>query len=183
MAKNALLILAQGNEEIEALTVVDILRRGGVDVLIAGLGGRTIASARNVVVLADTSLEMIPADREFDAVILPGGNPGSKNLSSSTSVLDMVKKQFDSGRLLAAICAAPTVLDKAGVLAGRSYTCYPGVEKEIISGSWIGGGLVVDANIITGRAMGSAIEFSLAILEYLTCKEDMERVANAIVFR
>ncbi len=181
MSQRVLVILAQGNEEIEALTPVDIMRRAGMDVVVAGLGGRTVASARNVVVFADVSFDAVTGD--FDAVVLPGGNPGASNLCASDKVIEIVKKQFEAERLIAAICAAPTVLDKAGILPNRKYTCFPGVEKKISTGTFVGGEVVVDSNIITGRAMGSAIVFSLAIVEKLRGRAEADRVAEAIVFR
>lgn len=180
MQKHVLLILAKGNEEVEALTQVDLLRRTGTKVTVAGLGGTEIKGSHDITIKADISLEQFSGN--FDAVILPGGMPGTTNLAESEPVLKIVREANEMGLLCAAICAAPIVLDRAGVLEGRRFTCYPGVEEKINSGSFCKKTVVQDGNIITSRGVGTAIPFALAIIEYLLGKEESQKMASTIVF-
>jgi protein deglycase len=177
--KSALIVLAEGFEEIEAITVIDLLRRAGISVTVAGLSSATVKGARETVVQADTTLAA--ANRDFDALILPGGMPGTTNLSLSSEVIDRVRKAFAQERLVAAICAAPSVLGKAGILEGRRATCYPGVEEKLVGSTFDSSPVVIDGTIITSRGVGTAIQFALEIVAYLTNRELAHKVGLAIL--
>lgn len=180
MPKKILLILAQGHEEIEALTQVDILRRAGIDVVVAGLGSTEITGAHAITVKADVLLD--DSTDAYDGIILPGGMPGTTHLAESETVLNIVRTAHTQGRLCAAICAAPLVLDRAGILTEKKYTCYPGVDEKINSGTCIKEPVVQDGTVITGRGPGTAIPFALKLIEYLASKEDAEAMASKIVY-
>jgi 4-methyl-5(b-hydroxyethyl)-thiazole monophosphate biosynthesis len=174
-----LVFLATGFEEIEALTVVDILRRAGVDVTVAGLTPNVTEGKHGVKVVPDKSIDDVKVE-DFDAVIAPGGNPGYKNLRKDPRVIDMVKKAFNSNKIVAAICAGPTVLSDAGVLEGKACTIYPGMDQELEAG----GGkpkhdiVVVDGNIITSRGPATALPFALKLAEKLAGKQVAEAVSK-----
>lgn len=178
MAK-ALVFLATGFEEIEALTVVDVLRRAGVDVTVAGLTPNVTEGKHGVKVVPDKSIDDVKVE-DFDAVIAPGGNPGYKNLRKDPRVIAMVKKAFDSNKIVAAICAGPTVLSDAGILEGKACTIYPGMDQELEAG----GGkpkhdiVVVDGNIITSRGPATALPFALKLAEKLAGKQTAEAVSK-----
>jgi 4-methyl-5(b-hydroxyethyl)-thiazole monophosphate biosynthesis len=178
MAK-ALVFLATGFEEIEALTVVDVLRRAGVEVTVAGLTPNVTEGKHGVKVVPDKSIDDVKVE-DFDAVVVPGGNPGYKNLRKDPRVIDMVKKAFNSNKLVAAICAGPTVLSDAGILEGKACTVYPGMDKELEAG----GGkpkhdiVVVDGNIITSRGPATALPFALKLAEKLAGKQAAEAVSK-----
>lgn len=178
MAK-ALVFLASGFEEIEALTVVDVLRRAGVDVTVAGLTPNVTEGKHGVKIVPDKSIDDVKVE-DFDAVVVPGGNPGYKNLRKDPRVIAMVKKAFNSNKLVAAICAGPTVLSDAGILEGKACTVYPGMDKELEAG----GGkpkhdiVVVDGNVITSRGPATALPFALKLAEKLAGKQVAEAVSK-----
>lgn len=180
MSKKVLLILAQGHEEVEAITQIDLLRRAGIEVTVAGLGNTEITGAHDITVKADVLLDDFSGD--IDGVILPGGMPGTTWLAESETVLNIVRNANEKGFLCAAICAAPLVLDRAGILKGKNYTCYPGVEKKIGSGTFIKEPVVQDGTIITGKGVGTAIPFALKMIEYLLSKGETEAIASEIVY-
>ena len=175
----ALVFLASGFEEIEAITIVDVLRRAGVDVTVAGLTPNVVEGARGVKIVPDNSIDEVTVE-DFDAVICPGGSPGYKNLRKDPRVIDIIKKAFDSNKLVAAICAAPAVLSDAGVLEGKACTIYPGMENELRKG----GGkpkmdmVVVDGNIVTSRGPATALPFALKLAEKLAGKQVAENVSK-----
>jgi 4-methyl-5(b-hydroxyethyl)-thiazole monophosphate biosynthesis len=178
MAK-ALVFLASGFEEIEALTVVDVLRRAGVEVTVAGLTPNVTEGKHGVKVVPDKSIDDVKVE-DFDAVVAPGGNPGYKNLRKDPRVIDIVKKAFNSNKIVAAICAGPTVLSDAGILEGKACTIYPGMDQELEAG----GGkpkhdiVVVDGNIITSRGPATALPFALKLAEKLAGKQVAEAVSK-----
>ncbi|HDQ07052.1 MAG TPA: DJ-1/PfpI family protein [Candidatus Bathyarchaeota archaeon] len=178
MAK-ALVFLAPGFEEIETLTVVDVLRRAEVDVTVAGLTANVTEGKHGVKVVPDKTIDDVKVE-DFDAVVVPGGNPGYKNLRKDPRVIAMVKKAFNSNKIVAAICAGPTVLSDAGVLAGKACTIYPGMDQELEAG----GGkpkhdiVVVDGNIITSRGPATALPFALKLAEKLAGKQVAEAVSK-----
>lgn len=180
MQNHALVILAEGNEEVEALTQVDLLRRVDIKVTVAGLNGIEVKGSHNIVVKADIPLEKFSG--EFDAVVVPGGMPGTVYLCKSEAVLSTVRNAYNKGLLCAAICAAPLVLEAAGILEGKKFTCYPGIEEKIDNGTFCKDKVVVDGTIITSRGVGTAIPFALAIVEYLLGKEKSDELAKQIVF-
>jgi DJ-1 family protein len=160
----AIVILAEGFEEIEAVTVLDVLRRAGVTVTAAALTGHAVRGAHDIVVQADVTLDAVEA-MDFDALILPGGQPGATNLQRDTHVVSMVKRFVAASKLTAAICAAPIVLESAGVLTGRRATCYPGYELP--SARFEESAVVEDGCIITSRGAGTAFDFALTLVRRL----------------
>jgi protein deglycase len=179
--KKVLVLLAEGFEEVEALTPVDYLRRVGIQVTTAGIGGIEVTGSHGIKVRADTRLEDAGAD--FDCAILPGGMPGSRNLAESEATVGLVRRLDGEGKLVAAICAAPAVVlsAAAGILRDRRYSCYPGMETESRGGKLEKGRVVVDGNLITSRAAGTAGEFSLAIVEALLGKKTAEELAGKLL--
>ena len=178
--KNALVPLANGFEEIEAMTVIDILRRAGIDVVIAGIPGKIVRGSHAVIISTDTKIDDVENDI-FDAIILPGGNPGYKNLSKSNIVLKQIVKHNDNKRLVAAICASPLVLAQAGVLYDKIATVYPGMERDIPKPR--NGSVIKDGNIITAQGPGVALNFALAIVEYLLGKAKIGELRKTLVMR
>ena len=179
MSKKAVVILAEGFEGIEAVTPIDILRRAGIDVTVAGLGSNTVKGARGIVITADKQLD--GKDTGYDACILPGGLPGATNLASSDIVNDIIKTMASDGKTVAAICASPTVvLSPAGVLSGRAATCYPGIEDGFAPDvTRKTDPVVADGNIITSRGPATALLFSLAIVEDLCGKDTADKIRKA----
>jgi len=160
MAK-ALVLLAEGFEEIEAVTIADVLRRAEVSVTLAAVRDSPVRGSHAISVSADTTLDRVDAN-EFDAVVLPGGMPGAKHLAEDARVLEIVRRFVEQKKLTAAICAAPTVLQAAGVLDGVRATSYPGFKLP--SARYVEAPVVEDGAIITSRGPGTAIEFSLALV-------------------
>lgn len=168
--------LAEGFEEIEAINVIDVLRRADVDVVTAGLKDGLIKGAHNVLVLPDTTLEKIDY-RDFDCLVLPGGAPGFVNLGKDERILKIAKEMDRSGKYVAAICAAPSVLIKAGVLQGRRATVSPSGKSEVAAcATFSEDRVVVDKNLVTSRSPGTAMEFALKLVEVLVGKEKMQEV-------
>lgn len=171
----ALVIFADGFEEIEAISAVDILRRAGADVLCAGLDGEVVKGARGALVKTDATLGDINAG-EFSAVVLPGGMPGASNLANSVQVGEILRNFNERGKLIAAICAAPMALAVHGVLSEK-WTCYPGFEgrvREDKSGFTGSQKIVKCGNVITSRGPATAMEFALAVAREL-CGEKIYR--------
>ncbi|MBE6620889.1 MAG: DJ-1/PfpI family protein [Ruminococcaceae bacterium] len=165
-----ILFLADGFEEIEALTPLDLLRRAGVETVTVGLGGREIRGSHGITVLADTDTEHMPTG-PIDMVILPGGMPGAANLDASVVVADTLSRAAQSNAYLAAICAAPMVLGHKGYLAGKRATCFPGFEEELLGATVVPDGVVRDGHIITARGMGVALDFGLTLVAALKGEE------------
>jgi len=165
--KKVVLFLADGFEEVEAVTPIDFLRRAGIEVITVGLTGKLVTGAHNITIQADTVLNDFKADT--DGILIPGGMPGSANIAASRKVRTIVQDFDREEKLVAAICAAPAlVLGGAGVLKGRSFTCYPGMEGEAgPDGHYTGDRVVVDGNLITGNGPGGAAEFAGAVISYL----------------
>jgi 4-methyl-5(b-hydroxyethyl)-thiazole monophosphate biosynthesis len=181
MARKALVILADGCEEIEAVTIIDLLRRAGIEVTAAGLGKREITGSHDIVIRADMPLEK--SFDTFDAVVLPGGMPATASLADSVDVGALISAAFQSGALVAAVCAAPLVLARAGILDNKRFTCYPGIEKDIAHGHCVAEPVVIDGNVITGRAAGTAIAFCLAIVEYLLDAPAANDLASKLLYQ
>lgn len=161
-------LLADGFEEIEAITVIDMLRRAAVPVKTLSITDSTVVcGAHQIPVIADDCLANFNAD-ELNGVVLPGGLPGSTNLAASEEVLNLIAALNQQKKLVAAICAAPTVLAKANILQYKTYTCYPGCEAGITQGTRLEEPVVIHENVITGRAPGAAIAFAEAIIQSLT---------------
>lgn len=171
--------LADGFEEIEALTPVDVLRRAGFDVKTVGVTGKTVTGSHNIPVVADITIEEV-TDKDLQGVILPGGMPGTLNLENNDTVQQFADLAVKKGLLLGAICAAPSILGHKGILNGKNATCFPGFEESLI-GAYVQDAFVVtDGNIITGKGAGAAMEFALALLEYLKDKQTSEELRKAM---
>lgn len=182
--KKAVIFLANGFEDIEALATVDILRRGGVDVTIAGVTGSTVTSSHNLQVLTNTTVDKITAE-EYDAVICPGGMPGASNLRDNAKVIEVIQEMYKNNKKVCAICAAPMVLEKAGVLSGKNFTMYPGMADDFApSGKYDGSKfVVVDGNVITGAGPAGTFEFALTILSSLTDNKTADFVAEGMLIK
>jgi 4-methyl-5(b-hydroxyethyl)-thiazole monophosphate biosynthesis len=180
MMKKVLIPLADGFEEIEALTVADVLRRGDLEVVLVGLPGSIVKGRSNIKVISDKKIEDVNP-KDFDAVVLPGGSPGYINLGRSQKILDMLVDFNDREKLIAAICASPCILSKLGILDNRKATIYPGMEREIPKPR--SGKVVVDGHVITSEGPGTAIEFALEIVKTLLGKEKANEVKKELVYR
>ena len=179
MAKKCIVLLAKGFEETEAVTCIDILRRGGIEVTVAGLNKLEITGSHEITVFADIRIDQ--AGEDFDCCLLPGGMPGATNLAGCEKVISLIKKMNSQGKIIAAICAAPAVvLAPAEILNKKSATCYPDMQDSFDnSTSFINKSVVVDGNIITSQGVGTALLFSLAVLEKLSGKQISEKVKKA----
>jgi 4-methyl-5(b-hydroxyethyl)-thiazole monophosphate biosynthesis len=178
--KKVLIPLAEGFEDIEAVAVIDVLRRGGVNVLTASLGDDLrVESAHGITMLADARLKDVIED-EYAAIILPGGGLGTKNLKECDILLERLQRQKEEGGLLCAICAAPTVLEKAEVLEDEVITCYPSCAVEI-SRPVQHVPVIADSQIITGQGPGSAVIFALVVLAHLEDHRRAQIVANGMI--
>ena len=171
--------LANGFEEIEAVTVIDVLRRAGMNVVTAGLPGSQIKGSRGMQITTDTRLEQVDPSK-FDAIILVGGNPGYINLGRSNKILDMVVKFNLDKKLIGAICAAPSILAQAGILEDRAATICPGMEREIPRPK--GKRVIQDDNIITSQGPGTAMEFALKIVETVAGKDKVKLLKEQLVY-
>lgn len=174
-------VLAQGFEETEAVTFIDLLRRAGVTVTVFGLDSREVTGSHNITITTDMLFKDF--SRPFDGIVLPGGMPGTKNLANSAPLLDLIRASHKRGGLCAAICAAPTVLAKAGILSGYKAACYPGCEKELHGAVYVEQEVVRDRNIVTSRGVGTAIPFALELISYCVNSEAALKVRKSIVFK
>ena len=178
----AAVFLAEGFETVEALAVVDICRRAGIDtVTISVSDDRRVSTSHGILVEADELIADTDLD-SFDMLILPGGMPGTENLEKCTPLMDKLDEFNAAERYISAICAAPRILGKKGFLKGRRATCFPGVEGFLEGAVHTGSKVEADGHFITGRGMGTAIEFALAIVERLEGKEKAQQVAEKITF-
>ncbi len=153
-----LVILADGFEEIEAVTIIDVLRRAGIEVTAACLGEKVVRGAHDLSLVADCLLDNVFGE-EFDAIILPGGMPGSRNLRDDSRVIRLLQRQAEGDHYLGAICAAPIALEAAGVLKGKRATSYPG--NELPSALYCDDRVITDGKLVTSRGPGTALEFAL----------------------
>lgn len=175
---NALVLLAEGFEEIEAVTIIDVLRRGEVAVTTASLAGKHVKGSHDIVVEADTLYDHVSVD-DFDALVLPGG-PAAKTLREDARAQATIRRAAEQGKLLAAVCAAPTALDAAGVLSGKRATAYPG--SELPTALRTEDRVVEDGNVITGRGPGTSMEFALKVVARLSGAVVAERTAEKLLF-
>ena len=185
MAKSILMPLAPGFEEIEALAVVDILRRASVEVTVAGTIDGPIEGKFGIKVLPDRLLEGVTSD-PFDMIVLPGGSPGYKNLIDDDRVIELLRDFEGEGKYVAAICGSPTVLKAAGITNGRTVTCHPGVASEFGEGSGathLDERVVVDGRMVTSKGPGTAIEFAYTLVEILVSEEAVARVNHEVLAR
>ena len=164
--KRVLVPLAEGFEELEAVTIIDILRRAGVEVVVASLGASPVTGSHGIRLAADTPLAAL-LEQDFDMIALPGGMPGAEHLKKDPRIADIARRLAAKGRPVAAICAAPMVLAAAGLLDGRRATSYPGFLKDAAKTSVTDEAVVVDGGVITSRGPGTALDFALQLVETL----------------
>jgi 4-methyl-5(b-hydroxyethyl)-thiazole monophosphate biosynthesis len=183
MEKKIYLFLAEGFEEVEALAVVDILRRSGLGCTTASImETKEVAGSHQIIVHADCLLDEVDFS-SADMLILPGGMPGTTNLGTCKPLTEQLKVFHEKGKMLGAICAAPGVLGQNGILKGKKAACYPGCEKNLTGADVVCTEVAVDGNVITSRGMGTAIPFGLAIVEHFLGKEVMEKLKKSIVYQ
>ena len=180
--KKAYLFFAEGFEEVEALTVVDILRRGKVNCITVSVSGDyDVTGSHGITIRADRLFDEKALD-DADMLILPGGMPGTNNLKAHSG-LDKLIRQYDKeGKYLAAVCAAPTVYGEKGLLEGKNATCYPGMEDGLKGANPKTDSVVHDGQYITSRGMGTCIDFGLKLLELLENKEIADAIGKAVVY-
>jgi len=173
--------LAEGCEELEAVTIIDLLRRAGIEVTAAGLREGPVRCSRGTVIVPDTTLDAV-VDQDFDMIVLPGGLPGAEHLEHDPRVRELLARHARSGRFTAAICAAPKVLASAGLLKGRKATSYPGVLDALGSAdiSLTEHPVEVDGKVVTSRGPGTAMDFALTLIELLMGPEARHKVEQPL---
>jgi len=179
--KSVLVPIADGSEEMEAIIVCDVLRRGGAEVTLASTGKHEVTCSRGVKIVADTLIEDC-VSKDYDLVVLPGGMPGAEHLRDSKPLLDILRKQQASNKPLAAICAAPqVVLDSQGLLQGRKATAHPAFSGKLANQESVEERVVMDSGIMTSRGPGTAFEFALSLVSMLYGPDKMREVAGPMV--
>lgn len=183
--KKACVLLAEGFEEVEAVTPIDYLRRAGIEVRALGLGGRSVSGAHGITIMADAALGDQEAARTYDAIIVPGGMPGAAHLAESPDVVALIKRHFAAGLIVAAICAAPAVVlhGACGIMEGKRFTGFPGTEGQVEGGLPVNEKVVVEGNLITSKGAGTAGEFAVAIIKALLGEAAAEAMAERVLLR
>jgi len=174
--------LAQGCEELEAITITDLLVRAGVEVTTAGLDNKPVTASRGTTIIPDTSIDKV-LDQTFDLIVLPGGLPGADHLRDDENIQALLKTHADKGKYIGAICAAPKAVAAAGLLEGKSATAYPGV-LEALGNAQINvqsSAIEIDGNIVTSRGPGTAMDFALTLIELLEGPEKRDEVNKQLV--
>ncbi len=180
----AIVFLADGFEEVEALTTVDYLRRAGIEVDTVSIArSREVKGAHDISVWADQTMDGIEGIGSFDGVIIPGGMPGASNLRDDARVINIVKKAYENHKLVAAICAGPIVLKKAGIMEGKKITSYPGFEKQLSGGIYQEQSVVRDGNLITARGPALAVDFAVEIVTYLLGEKKARKLKDGILYQ
>jgi protein deglycase len=177
----ALVPLAEGFEEIEAVTIIDILRRGGIEVVTAGLETAIVEGAHKITLISDRLLAHVDPS-SFDLIVLPGG-PGTYQLKDDPRIVDMLKRQAEAGKLTAAVCAAPLVLSEAGLLRDKKATSYPSVQDKLQVGEYLTVPVVVDGQVVTSQGAGTAMAFALKLVELLMDKTVANKLAADTIFQ
>ncbi len=182
LVPRVLIPLAQGCEELEAITIIDLLRRAGIEVISAGLDAENITASRGVKLIPDTNLESALKD-DYDMIVLPGGLPGADHLDNDERIKSAIIKMSNDDKYIAAICAAPKVLANAGVLDGKTATSYPGfLDGPGLSDTTLSDEAVVrDGKVITSRGPGTAMDFALELIEVLSGKKTRDTVETSLV--
>jgi protein deglycase len=174
------ILLAEGFEEVEAIAIVDVLRRADIEVVIAGLHEGPVTSARRVRVIPDIVIDTIRSE-DFDMIVLPGGQPGSDNLNADARVRRLITEFHAKGKLTGAICAAPYVLANAGILEGKRVTSYPTYRDRLGKVAYEEQSVVEDGNVMTSRGPGTALCFGLSIVARLVGKEKAQQIREAML--
>lgn len=179
---SVLIPLAQGCEELEAVTLIDLLRRAQIEVVTAGLSPGAVIASRKTVLMPDTTLDEA-MKRDYDMVVLPGGLPGATNLEQDARIIALLKRYAEAGRYTAAICAAPKVLARAGVLDGKQATSYPGTvdAAQFPAVRLTDHSVVRDGKVLTSRGPGTAMDFALALIEVLAGRDQRNEVEKGLV--
>ncbi|NLI89996.1 MAG: DJ-1/PfpI family protein [Epulopiscium sp.] len=179
-----IVFLADGFEEVEALTVVDYLRRtNDIEVDTVSIGdGLQVLGAHNIEVKADKNIREVEDIAIYDAAVIPGGMPGSTNLRDNKNVIRIIKEMDDMDKLVAAICAAPIVLEEAGIINGKKVTSYPGFEESLPNSVYKEDAVVVDSNIITARSAAKAVDFTIEIIRYLLGEKEVVSLKKSILY-
>lgn len=175
-------MLADGFEEVEAMAIIDVLRRAEIDTVVAGLHEGHITSARRVKVIPDTVIDTVRPD-DFDMIVLPGGQPGADNLNADPHVKELIISFSQKGKLIGAICAAPIVLASAGLLQGRRATSYPSYRDRLGGALYGEQSVVTDGTVLSSRGPGTALSFGLAIVERLVGKEKAQKIKEAMLIQ
>lgn len=175
--------LANGFEELEALSPIDVLRRSGVETVTVGVGGKAITAAHGVKFTADITEEEIKLDGSLEMIVLPGGMPGTNNLEASANVQAAIDYCADNGRYVAAICAAPKILGAKGLLSGKEAICFPGFEGDLKGAKISADSVVQDGRFITAKGAGVALEFALKLAALLTSEEKTRALAASLQCR
>jgi 4-methyl-5(b-hydroxyethyl)-thiazole monophosphate biosynthesis len=181
--KTACVLLAEGFEEVEAVTPIDYLRRAGVDVKILGVTGRSVSGSHGIRVEAELGAEGFSQD--FDCIVVPGGGRGADNIAASAPATFLIKRHFAAGKLVAAICAAPAVVlhGACDILKGRRFTCFPGLEAKVSGATFSRDRVVRDGNLITSRSAGTAGEFSRAVVEALLGADEATELVEKVLLK
>lgn len=177
--KKVCVLLADGFEEVEALTVSDIIRRANIVCDLVAIKDKNVTSSHGVIIEAD---KVFDDNMDYDLVVLPGGMPGATNLRDDERVINLLKKQNEAGKLIGAICAAPIVLGKAGLTENRNITSYPGFEDELPKCNYIEEAVVVDKNIITSRGPATGMAFAYELLNQLGYKQECEKIKAGMLY-
>jgi protein deglycase len=173
--KKVVLFLAEGFEEVEAITPADFLRRSGVDLILAGVTGKSVTGAHGIKIECDIEVSQLTG--EIDGVVIPGGMPGAANIASDEKTMNIIAAALDSGAMVGAICAAPAVvLGAKGLIEERKFTCYPSFETSFSGSVFSEERVVINGNLITSRGPGTAAEFSEALIEYLCGKDQRDQI-------
>jgi protein deglycase len=177
--KRVLVPLAEGFEELEAVTIIDMLRRAGIEVVVASLAGNPVTGSHGIALTADATLDEV-SRQPFDLLALPGGMPGAANLTADPRVGAIIRRLHDSGRHVAAICAAPMALAAAGVLNGRRATAHPGILDRAAGLTLVDEPVVVDDRVITSRGPGTALDFALELVAQLQGPAARQRIESQL---
>jgi 4-methyl-5(b-hydroxyethyl)-thiazole monophosphate biosynthesis len=181
--KSACVLLADGFEEVEAVTPIDYLRRAGIEVHILGVTGKAVAGSHGIAISASLGAEGF--NRDYDCIVVPGGGRGAGNLAASPAAVYLIKRHFGAGKLVAGICAAPAVVlhEACGILKGRRFTGFPGTEAKVEGAFYSEDRVVEDGNLLTSRAAGSAGEFALAIVRALEGEGAAAKLAAEVLLK
>ena len=183
MSKRVLVPISTGFEEIEAVTVIDVLKRAGADVVVAGVDSDRVTGRSKITMIPDMSLDDALADGMYDLIVLPGGVPNAYTLRDDERIIKAVQQQADAGRRIAAICAAPVALERAGLLAGNRATSHPAMEKELKSAEYTEERVARSGNITTSRSAGTAMEFAFSLVKDLFGDAKVEAVNKGVMAR